>query len=137
MSIVHTETFVPAPRPEGDHGRRNLLRVRELSPTTLLVAALGEIDAANSADFFAQLQAHVNDYRQLVVDLSGLDFLGTAGFSALHTINVRCSRLGVNWVLVPGPEVRRVLRVCDAEGALPTADNIVSAVAALVRSPGW
>jgi hypothetical protein len=37
-------------------------------------------------------------------------------------------------VLVPGSEVERLLRVCDPDGIMPTAPNIVSAVAVLARS---
>jgi hypothetical protein len=35
-----------------------------------------------------------------VLDLSGLDFFGTAGFSALHTSNVQCAARDVGWALV-------------------------------------
>jgi hypothetical protein len=38
-------------------------------------------------------------------------------------------------VLVPGPAVTRVLRVCDSDELFTTAGNIVSAVAALARGP--
>lgn len=114
---------------------RAVFRARELSGTTLLVAVVGEVDAANSAELRGYIEDHVTGYQQLVLDLSRLRFFGTDGFSALHTVNVRCSRRGIDWVMVPGPEVSRVLRVCDPEGALPTATNIVSAVAALARGP--
>ena len=112
-----------------------LFRSRELSETTVLVAAVGEIDAANSAELRTFVEDHLGGCQQLVLDLSRLGFFGTDGFSALHTISVRCSRRGIDWVMVPGPEVSRILRVCDPEGALATATNIVSAVAALARGP--
>jgi anti-anti-sigma factor len=112
-----------------------LFRSRELSETTVLVAAVGEIDAANSAELRTFVEDHLGGYQQLVLDLSRLGFFGTDGFSALHAINVRCSRRGIDWVMVPGPEVSRILRVCDHEGALATATNIVSAVATLARGP--
>jgi len=101
----------------------------------LLIAAEGEVDASNSGDMLGYVEDSVTGYQQLVLDLSKLHFFGTDGFSALHTINVRCSRRGIEWVLVPGPEVARVLRVCDPEALLTTAGNIVSAVAALARGP--
>jgi len=134
MSVAHS---APAaiPRPAGSPSERNLLRARELSTTTVLIAAEGGVDASNSADFLRYIQDHVTGYRQLVLDLSRLDFFGTSGFSAVHAVNVRSSRSGVDWVLVPGQEVARLLRVCDPEGGLPVASNIVSAVATLVRGP--
>ncbi|WP_328349674.1 STAS domain-containing protein [Mycobacterium sp. NBC_00419] len=135
MSVGISSAPVVVPRPGSNRIERGQFRARELSENTLLVAAVGEIDAANSAEFFDFIQEHVAGYQQLVLDLSRLAFFGTDGFSALHTVNVRCSRSGVEWVLVPGPEVTRVLRLCDPEGALATAGNIVSAVAALARGP--
>ncbi len=49
--------------------------------------------------------------QRLVVDLSGLTFFSTAGFSALHTLNVRCVGENIRWVLVPGKAVNRLLRI--------------------------
>jgi anti-anti-sigma factor len=115
----------PAPEP---------VRARELSATTVLIAAFGEIDAATADGLSARIEHHLNGYRQLVLDLSRLEFFGTAGYSVLHRVHSRCARAGVEWVLVPGPEVQRLLRVGDPDGFLPTAPNIVSAVAALARS---
>jgi hypothetical protein len=58
------------------------------------------------------------------VDLRGLDFFGTAGFSALHRINVVCSGAGVPWVLLAGRAAYRVLRICDPDHTLPTASSL-------------
>jgi anti-anti-sigma factor len=115
----------PAPEP---------VRARELSATTVLVAAFGEIDAASAGDLSESIEHHLAGYRQLVLDLSRLEFFGTVGYSVLHRLHSQCARAGIDWVLVPGPEVDRLLRVCDPDGLLPTATNIVSAVAALARS---
>ena len=135
MSAAITSEPVVVSRQDRGRNGRGLFRARELSETTVLIAAVGEIDAANSADLRSYIEDHLGGYQQLVLDLSRLNFFGTDGFSALDTITVRCSRRGIGWVLVPGPEVGRVLRVCDSESALHTATNIVSAVAALARGP--
>ncbi len=50
------------------------------------------------------------------------NFFGTAGFSALHRINVVCSAAGVHWALVPGAAVSRLLRICDPDDTLPLTD---------------
>ena len=123
-----------APQP----GRREVtgqVRSRELSETTVLVTAAGEIDAASAPDLCATIERRAAGYRQLVLDLSHVDFFGTAGYSLLHRLHSRCDLAAVDWVLVAGPEVRRLLRVCDPDGMLPTAANIVSAVASLARRP--
>lgn len=122
------------PRPAAPPTGPDPVRARELSATTVLIAAFGDIDAASAADLSERIEHHLPGYRQLVLDLSRLEFFGTAGYSVLHRVHSRCARAGVEWVLVPGPEVQRLLRVCDPDGILPTAPNIVSAVAALARS---
>ena len=134
MLVAHTATHVAIPRPAGSQSGPNLVRTRELSASTILVAAFGEIDAASATGLSEAIERHVVGYRQLVLDLTRLEFFGTAGYSVLHRVHSRCSRTAVDWVLVPGKEVQRLLRLCDPDGILPTASNIVSAVATLARS---
>jgi anti-anti-sigma factor len=135
MSLATTAAPLAITRLGRNRTDRGEFRARELSATTVLVTAVGEVDASNSGDMLGYVEEHATAYQQLVLDLSRLTFFGTDGFSALHTINVRCSRRGIDWVVVPSAEVARVLRVCDPEELLTTAGNIVSAVAALARGP--
>lgn len=135
MSIATTAAPLAITRLDHDRADRGLFRARELSATTVLVSADGEIDAANSAELLSYLDTLLPGYDQLVLDLSRLSFFATDGVSTLHSLDVRCARRGIDWVLVPGPEVARALRVCDPDQQLNTAGNIVSAVAALARGP--
>ena len=64
----------------------------------------------NSSTMRCAMPSAPND---LALDLTGVDFFGTAGFSALHTLNVRCAGAGVEWVLVPSNAVSRLMRICD------------------------
>lgn len=111
------------------------LEVRELSPSTAVVLVSGEIDASIETSLLEGIVATIGRHRQLVLDLSHLHFFGTAGYSALHRLNSHCARAGVDWVLISGPEVQRLMRLCDPDGIFPTASNIVSAVASLARGP--
>ena len=113
---------------------RCLFRARELSETTILIAAIGEVGEANADDLIGYVQGTLSRYGQLVLDLSRVDFFDKAAAAAIHTLSNRCTRLKIDWVMVPSPQVEHALQVYDAEGALPTAGNIVSAVAALTRS---
>lgn len=133
MLVAHTASALAVPRTPGIQ-RPDAVRARELTATTVLVTAFGDIDASSAATLSENIERHLSGYRQLILDLSRLEFFGTAGYSVLHRVYSRCIRAGVDWVLVPGPEVERLLRVCDPDGILPTAPNIVSAVAALARS---
>lgn len=101
----------------------------------LSVTAEGELDAHNARDLAEYIETVLDGKRRLIVDLRGLTFFGTQGFSALHYVNVTCSRRDVNWVVVPGAEVDRLLRICDPEGGLPVADTLESAIAVVTRPP--
>ena len=50
------------------------------------------------------------------------DFFGTAGFAALHNVNVISSQYGVSWALLAGRQVRRLLAICDPDDTLPLED---------------
>ena len=87
-----------------------------------MVSAHGELDAANADQLAEYVGRCIQHCRWLTLDLTGLKFIGTAGFSALHRINVACSAADVRWALVPSVAVSRLLRVCDPDGVLPTAE---------------
>ena len=84
-----------------------------------VIAVDGELDAANADQLAAYVQRSVRRSRRVILDLRGLEFIGTAGFSALHRINVVCSGAQVYWAMVASPAVSRLLRICDPDGTLP------------------
>jgi anti-anti-sigma factor len=96
----------------------------EWGPSSVVITAEGELDASNAnqlADYVQRCAAHSES---VIVNLSGLEFFGTAGFSALHTINVRCAGADVRWAVVPSKAVSRLLRICDPDCALPLIESI-------------
>jgi len=104
-------------------------------PATAVVAGHGELDAANGRMFVEYALRHSDKTQWMVVDLSGLTFFSTAGFSALHTLNVQCAGEDIRWVLVPSKAVNRVLRICDPDAALPTCSDISEALTAVHADP--
>ena len=82
---------------------------RRLEPSVTVITARGDLDASNSQDFVDYALRDADRTERLALDLTGLEFFGTAGFSALHTLNVRCASVGVEWVLVPSNAVSRVM----------------------------
>jgi anti-anti-sigma factor len=94
-----------------------------------VITVAGEVDAAN-ADPLAEYVNRCTDYCEwLVLDLTGLDFIGTAALTALHTIKHRCAAAEVSWTLVPSPAVSKVLRFCEPDSALPTDESLTDALA--------
>ncbi|MCV7347390.1 sulfate transporter [Mycolicibacterium rhodesiae] len=103
--------------------------------TVGIITVQGELDASNAIAFADHVDACAAVGDRLVLDLSPLSFFGTAGFSALHTINVRCANASARWVMVTGEAVSRLLRVCDPDHTLPVADSVREAVELLDGEP--
>ena len=96
----------------------------EWGPSLVVITAHGELDASNAnhlADYVQRCAAHS---KSIILNLTGLEFFGTAGFSALHTINVRCAGADVRWTVVPSKAVTRLLRICDPDNTLPLATSV-------------
>lgn len=90
-----------------------------LNSTVVRISASGDIDASNTSELLDFVRRRGANCRSLILDLSDVTFFATAGFSALRTIDIRSSRASVSWMLVDGPAVSRVLRICDPERTLP------------------
>ena len=103
------------------------------SPVTI-ICAHGEIDQANAHTLTEYSLAYLARRCAPILDLSGLEFFGAAGFSALHRISVSCANAGIDWTLVPGAAVSRLLRICDPDGLLPSVDSVSAALASLQGS---
>jgi anti-anti-sigma factor len=88
-------------------------------PAGTVITAAGELDAANSDELAAYVQRDISSSKRVILDLRGLEFIGTAGFSALHRINVACSVAQAHWAMAPSAAVARLLRLCDPDGTLP------------------
>jgi anti-anti-sigma factor len=108
---------------------------RWLQPSTAVIAAHGELDAANAQEFVDYALRHAALMDQLVLDLTGVDFFGTAGFSALHTLNVRCAAEKIEWAMAPSAPVTRLMRICDPDSTLPITESVDAALAAVQGEP--
>ena len=103
--------------------------------TVGIITVQGDLDASNAAAFADHVEQCAATGAHLILDLSALKFFGTAGFSALHTINVRCANAASRWALVTGEAVSRLLRVCDPDHTLPVADSVAEATELLDGEP--
>ncbi|MED5812412.1 STAS domain-containing protein [Mycolicibacterium sp. 050232] len=104
---------------------------RWLPPSTAVIGAHGEIDAVNAGDFAEYALQHTDQAERVAVDLTDVEFFGTAGFSALTAIAERCSATDTEWVLVPSKAVSRLLRICDPDSALQTCYSVAAALSTL------
>jgi anti-anti-sigma factor len=123
------ESFRPAPTNSVTACHTADFTTRWLHPSVVIVSAYGELDAANAQGFITYALRAAEAVKRLVLDLEGVDFFGTAGFSALHTLNVRCAAHGAEWAMVPSKAVSRLLQICDPDATLPMAPNVETALA--------
>ena len=98
--------------------------------STAIITASGEIDAVNASAFIDYALSDADRMTDVVIDLTGVKFFGSAGFAALHTLNVRCAAAGIGWKLVPSKAVSRLLRICDPESSLPVRRSVDTAAEA-------
>jgi anti-anti-sigma factor len=90
----------------------------------VVIVAYGELDASNANQLADYVERCVAESATVVVDFSNLEFFGTAGFSALHLINVRCAGANQRWAVVPSKAVSRLLRICDPDHTLPLVESV-------------
>ena len=125
-------TAITTPRPvDRTESHTASFATRWLQPSVAVITAHGDLDASNAQEFVDYALRDAERTQRLALDLSGVDFFGTAGFSALHTLNVRCAGAGVEWVLVPSNAVSRLLRICDPDSTLPIAATMPAALSRL------
>jgi anti-anti-sigma factor len=123
-------------RPAPDAGAGNLacFATWRLHTSLAVVSVYGEVDASNADEFVHFVTCHAERAPRLILDLKGVSFFGTSGFSALRVINVGCALQRTDWVVVPSEAVSRLIRLGDRDHALPTADNVEAAAAVLRRT---
>jgi hypothetical protein len=83
-------------------GHTARLASRRLRSSVAVISAHGDIDASNADTLTEYTLGHLMRCRGLILDLRGLDFFGTEGFSALHRVSVCCARARIGWAVVPG-----------------------------------
>lgn len=99
-----------------------------------VVAADGEIDAANAAPFADYVRRCADCCEWLILDLAGLAFIGTVGFSALQSLSARCATARTRLTVIPSPAVSSLLRICDPQSRLPLVPSLADALADVQKS---
>ena len=110
---------------------RNILRLvtSELTPSTVVISAHGDIDASNADDLLAGVRHALGRHHGVIIDLTAVKFFGTEGLSVLDEIYVALEQRH-RIALVPSSAVTRVLAL-HAGLALVIAFDIDAALAAM------
>ena len=128
---------VPHPSPAEVSAPPLAVRVREVDPTTAIVAADGDLDLATAPALkWAVVDAFHNRYDRVVVDLSEASFIDSTTIGVLLGIT---TRLQSGQRLVVGGAstvVREVFRYAGVERALPIYPDVEAGLAHLDEPSG-
>lgn len=99
----------------------------DITTESVVVTITGELDASNTTDFGHYIDHHSGVAPTLYVDLREVTFISTSGLAVLRRVQHLSAQRGSRWWLVPGPAVRKVLRICGAQD-LPQRDMLAHEV---------
>jgi anti-anti-sigma factor len=112
--------------------RSTLRMTTERIDLAVIVSAGGELDASNEATWrrlLSEAGAAAGPPGPLVVDTSGLDFMGCCAYAALAEEAKRCRQRGVELRLVSTqPAVARVVAACGLSDLLPVHESVDAAL---------
>lgn len=93
----------------------------QVSGPETVIAMRGELDICSAAALAACVSGlDFASVREVVLDLTLLDFIDVAGVRAVLALEAVCSRSGTPLTIIPGrPVVHRVFQLTDVEPRLP------------------
>jgi anti-anti-sigma factor len=120
--------------------RSTLRTTTERSGSAVIVNAGGELDASNETTWrrlLSEAAAAAGPPGPLVVDTSGLDFMGCCAYAALAEEAERCRHHGVELRVVSSqPGVARIVAACGLSELLPV-DPTVDAALSVSAAADW
>ncbi|GAB3286238.1 STAS domain-containing protein [Parasphingorhabdus pacifica] len=118
--------FGPAdPQPAGQPLR---ITIKRWEPTITLLEVAGEVDTVAAAELAERITAQCDPQRFLLVDLSEVTFLCSAGLVVLVESRERARTTGVDLRLIATPRpVQRLIAQAGLDG-LPTYPTLLAAL---------
>jgi len=114
--------------------RSTLRTTIERNGFAVIISAGGELDASNDATWrhlLSEASAAAGPPGPLVIDVSGLDFMGCCAYAALAEASEQSRKLGIEMRLVSNqPVVARVVRACGLSDLLPVDASVDAALTA-------
>jgi anti-anti-sigma factor len=113
------------------HTTADRLRVRvsaHADPEATIIALRGEIDSANIDHLTSYIRGFICTGPALILDLSGVKFIGVAAFRALVAAGEECAQADQQWVLVNSEAMQLLLRASGCEHRLPVVNSLSEAL---------
>lgn len=131
VGAISPTTRIDSLPPSDTWASRTARSVTRWGRSGAVISVAGELDASNAEQLTDYVQRCADYCEWLVLDLNELEFMGTAGFSALKTITERCAQAMIYCTTVSGVAVARLLRICDPANTVPTAPSVAVALGAV------
>jgi anti-sigma B factor antagonist len=101
----------------------------------IVVASLrGEIDLSNAGEIDEAIARRLtNDVLALVLDLTGVDYVDSAGIHVIYDLHERLRTRGqdLRVVIAPGAVIAEALRLANVPQAIGSAESVEAAIASL------
>lgn len=112
---------------------RSLSTRTEVRKGTAVLFVSGDVDLAGSAVLEPALQGAVEAGAPLVVDLTEVEFIDSAGLRALAAAEQRAIAHRGRLLIVPSPEAARVFELSGLDAAFELYDELGAALDAAVE----
>ncbi len=111
------------------------IAVEELTGGAAKVVLRGRLDTTGAVVIELPFQKIATERRQIIVDLSGVNFLSSYGIRVLLVAAKIANGKGGQMVIVcPNQSVARILKIAGADTLIPTFQDEAAATAALASS---
>ena len=99
-------------------------------PNYDLMSVAGEIDMSNAPDLLDRARLSLHRSAAVVLDLSAIQFLDSAGIRLLDSIAKESDEVGKRFVVVGNPVVDRVIEVAGLEQVIDVVGSRSAAISA-------
>lgn len=106
--------------------------------SSLVVSIEGEIDASNASEVGGEIEAMLDEASALVIDLSGTEYLDSAGIRMLFEIRAQLEQSGTPLcIAVPAESpTRQVLDLTEVHQVIPVVEDSDDAVRVVEEGRG-
>jgi|SRR5947209_4074541 len=91
----------------------------------------GEVEVAHTRRLQVALAQHLRVETPLVLDLTGVQFMDSAGLYVVLRMHHEFRQAGLRLIAVPSPAVMRVFEIAGVQHFLPTCPSVADALAVL------
>lgn len=96
----------------------------------MVLGVRGEIDLLSAPTFQDYVCTRISPEGQFILDMSKVEFIGTAGLSVLDTLHSKNADDGRTWAMICGRPVYRLLRAAGQESNFPCYASLDGALGA-------